>query len=142
MAHRASRRRPPLARAALAAAVTASIGAALVGGSAASCSASSEPFGNGACDAYCAKAAKLACVVATELASCTASCVETQARCPQTMSELMRCAANEGAILCDTSSLAAHVVNCGAALTARDRCLATPGAADAGSEAGPLPRGL
>jgi hypothetical protein len=108
----------------------------------ASCSAGSELAGNGACDGYCTKAAGLACIEKPDLNRCVAACVAAQGRCPRTMSELMRCAANEGLMVCDSNTLGPRVVNCGNAQADRDDCISRANA-DAGvPEAGSLPIGL
>jgi hypothetical protein len=110
---------------------------------AAGCSATSEPIGNGACDGFCTKVVNLRCHQTLEREACVASCIYEQTVCPETMSEVIRCATNEGAIACDTSTLAPHVVNCDAARAARDACIQRPIPADAGlAEADPLPFGL
>ncbi len=107
---------------------------------AAGCSATSEPVGNGACDGFCTKVVNLRCRQTFERDACVAACVHEQKLCPESESELIRCATNEGAIACDTSTLGPHIVACDPAINARDACLYAP---DAGVGDGPLlPYGL
>lgn len=110
---------------------------------AAGCSATSEPIGNGACDGFCTKVVNLRCRQTLARETCVASCLYEQALCPETESEVIRCSTNEGAIACDTSTLAPHIVNCDAARVARDACMRRLPTDDAGVPDGtPLPPGL
>lgn len=110
---------------------------------AAGCSATSEPIGNGACDGFCTKVVNLRCRQTLQREACVASCLYEQTRCPETASEVIRCSTNEGAIACDTSTLAPHIVNCDAAQRARDVCMRHLPSDDAGVPDGdPLPPGL
>lgn len=109
----------------------------------AGCSATSEPIGNGACDGFCTRVVNLRCRQTLERDACVASCLYEQALCPETMSELLRCSANEGVVACDSTTLAPHVVNCDPARTARDACLRRTPPEDASVPDGaPLPSGL
>jgi hypothetical protein len=105
------------------------------------CSASSELVGNGACDAFCAKVAGLHCSMAPTQETCVAQCLDEQARCPTTKSEVIRCASVDGAVACDSSTLAPHVVNCDAAVRALDQCLSLHPSTDAGAIDAPGPSG-
>jgi hypothetical protein len=107
------------------------------------CSATSEPIGNGACDGFCNRVVNLRCQQTLARDACVASCLYEQALCPETTSEVIRCSANEGALACDGSTLAPHVVNCDPARATRDACLQRTPPADASVPDGtPLPSAL